>query len=94
MTFRTTDKAEGSASGLTMSAVSEGQKYDGIVKKIEDYGLFVEIEGTKLRGLCHKSEVSRVHPGLTTSDVVVADFRQQRRGYLHGAAELQRRGPC
>lgn len=57
MTFRTFDVAEGSKSSLMLSQLSEGQKLDGIVKKIEDYGLFIEIDGTKLRGLCHKSEV-------------------------------------
>lgn len=57
MTFRTTDGAESSKPGLTLSDISEGQKLDGLVKKIEDYGLFIEIDGSKLRGLCHKSEV-------------------------------------
>ena len=42
---------------LQHSDLIEGSKVDGTVKKIEDYGLFVEIEGSKLRGLCHKSEV-------------------------------------
>ncbi|KAH8099388.1 nucleic acid-binding protein [Cristinia sonorae] len=58
MTFRSADAAESSQSGLTLSELSEGDKHDGIVRKIEDYGLFIEIEGTKLRGLCHKSEIS------------------------------------
>ncbi|KAL5519222.1 RRP5 [Sanghuangporus vaninii] len=35
-----------------------GQKIVGKVKKIEDYGIFVSIEGTKLSGLCHKSEIA------------------------------------
>jgi rRNA biogenesis protein RRP5 len=35
----------------------EGEKVDGIVKRIEDYGLFIQIEDSKLSGLCHKSEV-------------------------------------
>lgn len=39
------------------SDLREGEKVDGIVKRIEEYGLFVQIEGTKLSGLCHKSEV-------------------------------------
>ncbi|THH28303.1 hypothetical protein EUX98_g5889 [Antrodiella citrinella] len=58
MTFRTTDAAEGSKVGLTLGDLSEGQKVDGIVRKIEDYGLFIEVNGSKLRGLCHKSEIS------------------------------------
>jgi rRNA biogenesis protein RRP5 len=28
-----------------------------VVKKVEDYGVFVEIKGTKISGLCHKSEL-------------------------------------
>lgn len=27
------------------------------MKKVEDYGIFIEIVGSKLSGLCHKSEV-------------------------------------
>lgn len=57
MTFRTTDSTEDSKANITLRDLSEGQKFDGIVKKIEDYGLFIEVEGTKIRGLCHKSEV-------------------------------------
>lgn len=45
-------------SGITLNDLKEGQKVDGIVKKIEEYGLFIQIEGSKLSGLCHKSQVS------------------------------------
>ncbi|TCD61307.1 rRNA bioproteinsis protein rrp5 [Steccherinum ochraceum] len=57
MTFRTTDSGP-SKSNVTLSDLTEGQKLDGVVRKIEDYGLFIELDGTKLRGLCHKSEIS------------------------------------
>ncbi|KAI0080360.1 U3 snoRNP-associated protein Rrp5 [Panus rudis PR-1116 ss-1] len=57
MTFRSSEsKAAGPS--IQITDLSEGDKVDGIVKKIEDYGLFIEIEGSKLRGLCHKSELS------------------------------------
>lgn len=58
MTFRSGDlnRAKPSSS-LSLVDLHENQKLDGRVKKIEDYGLFIEIEGSKLCGLCHKSEV-------------------------------------
>ncbi|CAL1695136.1 unnamed protein product [Somion occarium] len=57
MSFRSSD-AKASQPTLQISDLSEGAKVTGTVKKIEDYGLFIEIEGSKLRGLCHKSELS------------------------------------
>lgn len=57
MTFRSQSAKKGAQAMLQHSDLIEGSKVDGTVKKIEDYGLFVEIEGSKLRGLCHKSEV-------------------------------------
>ena len=41
----------------TLSDVTVGQKVDGVIKKVEDYGVFVEIKDTKISGLCHKSEL-------------------------------------
>jgi rRNA biogenesis protein RRP5 len=41
----------------SLSDFTIGQKVDGVVKKVEDYGVFVEIKGTKISGLCHKSEL-------------------------------------
>ena len=48
----TTDSPE-----LTYKDLQEGQMVDGRVKKVEDYGVFVTINNSKLSGLCHKSEV-------------------------------------
>lgn len=59
MTFRSGDLKRDARSQSTLADLSEGQKVDGRVKKIEDYGLFIEIAGSKLSGLCHKSEVRR-----------------------------------
>jgi rRNA biogenesis protein RRP5 len=42
---------------LTLADLHDGEKVDGRVKKVEDYGLFIEIEGSKVSGLCHKSQV-------------------------------------
>lgn len=59
MSFRSGEVGSDSKHRLTLSDLSEGQKIDGRVKKIEDYGLFIEVEGSKVSGLCHKSEVCR-----------------------------------
>lgn len=58
ITFRSGELKRNQPTKLTISDLVEGDKVDGRVKKIEDYGLFIEIEGSKLTGLCHKSEVS------------------------------------
>ncbi|KAB5588082.1 RRNA biogenesis protein RRP5 [Ceratobasidium theobromae] len=34
------------------------QKIEGRVKSVTDFGIFIEIAGTKISGLCHKSEIS------------------------------------
>jgi rRNA biogenesis protein RRP5 len=57
MTFRSESRRQDQSPVLTHSDLKEGQIVNGRVKKIEDYGLFLEIEGSKLSGLCHKSEV-------------------------------------
>lgn len=58
MTFRSGESSRSAQSSLLkMGDLVVGTKVDGTVKKVEDYGLFIEIEGSKLRGLCHKSEV-------------------------------------
>lgn len=36
---------------------TKGTRVDGIIRKVEDYGVFVQIKDTKVSGLCHKSEV-------------------------------------
>ena len=54
MTFRSESRRQDTSAALTLSDLQKGQKVNGRVKKIEDY---VEIEGSKLSGLCHKSEV-------------------------------------
>ncbi|KAJ3550610.1 hypothetical protein NM688_g5035 [Phlebia brevispora] len=64
MTFRSGESSRSGQPSLKLGDLVVGSKVDGTVKKIEDYGLFVEIEGSKLRGLCHKSEVLFILPGL------------------------------
>ncbi|KAG6834451.1 hypothetical protein C0991_004784, partial [Blastosporella zonata] len=43
-------------SHLSAGDLQIGQKVEGVVKRIENYGLFIQIENSKLTGLCHKSE--------------------------------------
>ncbi|EPQ61392.1 hypothetical protein GLOTRDRAFT_124234 [Gloeophyllum trabeum ATCC 11539] len=57
MSFRSGTMSKVSPS-ISFADLHEGQKVDGRVKKVEDYGLFIGIEGSKLTGLCHKSELS------------------------------------
>ncbi|KDQ63358.1 hypothetical protein JAAARDRAFT_694923 [Jaapia argillacea MUCL 33604] len=58
MTFRSGEQHKDDQSSVTFADLEKGQKIDGRVKKIEDYGLFIELDGSKLSGLCHKSELS------------------------------------
>ena len=58
MSFRTKPNAT-SKEPLTLRDFQEGQIAHGRVKKVEDYGLFIELDGSRVSGLCHKSEVSK-----------------------------------
>lgn len=42
---------------MSLRDFQEGQKVDGIIKKKEAFGVFVQIKDTRISGLCHKSEV-------------------------------------
>lgn len=48
---------EGKASGKSFDEIKEGEKITGVVKKIEDYGMFIKLDGYNVSGLCHKSQV-------------------------------------
>ena len=58
MTFRSGDLTRAPPDSLTFSDLREGQKVVGRVKRVEQYGVFIEIEGSKISGLCHKSQAS------------------------------------
>ena len=57
MSFRTKTNTTNKDSLLTLRDFQEGQTVHGHVKKVEDYGLFIELDDSKVSGLCHKSEV-------------------------------------
>ncbi|GAA5947174.1 hypothetical protein JCM10213_001449 [Rhodosporidiobolus nylandii] len=44
--------------GLAESGLEKGQVVAGTVKRIQDYGVFVKVDGTSVQGLCHKSKVT------------------------------------
>jgi len=71
MTFRSGDLKRDKTSSLCFADLHDGQKVDGRIKKIEDYGLFVEIEGSKLSGLCHKSEVRVFRPEIFSALIIL-----------------------
>ncbi|EEQ36536.1 hypothetical protein CLUG_00659 [Clavispora lusitaniae ATCC 42720] len=42
----------------TFDELEIGEIYDGTVKKVADYGVFVKLDGTAVDGLCHRSEIA------------------------------------
>jgi rRNA biogenesis protein RRP5 len=60
MSLRTDAKPK--AASFNLGDLQEGHIVDGIVKRIERYGVFVRIAGSNISGLCHKSEVRSVPP--------------------------------
>ncbi|KAI9436519.1 hypothetical protein BJY52DRAFT_1230456 [Lactarius psammicola] len=81
---------------LSLLDLLEGQKVKPVkarVGKVQIYGLFIGIEGTKVSGLCHKSEVYVTcilvpRPVLKNEPAV----RQQKRRHHAGSAQFLRRG--
>ena len=71
MTFRSGDLTRNASQLLTLQDLQEGQKIMGRVKRIETFGLFIEIDGSKVTGLCHKSQVCS-HPMLHYGHLIAA----------------------
>lgn len=57
MSFKSGDLSGKGTSSISLSDLKEGQKVEGTITKIEEYGLFIRIAGSKLSGLCHKTQV-------------------------------------
>ncbi|ANB11216.1 Rrp5p [Sugiyamaella lignohabitans] len=53
-----TGKDPREVSGL--GSINENDIFDGVITKVEDFGVFVKLDGTSITGLCHKSEVADV----------------------------------
>jgi len=49
---------EGKSAEKGFEDINEGDKVTGSVSRVEDYGLFIKLDGFSLSGLCHKSEVT------------------------------------
>ena len=50
---------KGAAEGAdSLASMSDGQIVEGSIRKIEAYGVYVNIKGTNLSGLCHVSEIA------------------------------------
>mgnify|MGYP002393339846 FL=1 len=45
--------------GLTLQALKVNRCYAGVVRGIKDFGIFVELNGSRLSGLCHKTKVGK-----------------------------------
>lgn len=43
---------------LADAGLEKGQIVRGVVKRIEDYGAFIRLDGLNVQGLCHKSKVT------------------------------------
>jgi ribosomal protein S1 len=57
MTLRKSTSSTKKAASLALTDFEVGQKVTATVKKVEEYGLFLKIDGSDISGLCHKSEV-------------------------------------
>lgn len=43
---------------ITWEHIEKRQKVKGFVKKIAEFGIFIQLSQSVITGLCHKSEVS------------------------------------
>jgi rRNA biogenesis protein RRP5 len=55
---------DGKASGKGIEEISERDRVTGVISRIEDFGMFIRLDGYNFSGLCHRSEVT----SLYTSD--------------------------
>lgn len=60
---------EGKSTEKGFEDINEGDKVTGSVSRVEDYGLFIKLDGFSLSGLCHKSEVT-----CTCWDILIVDI--------------------
>lgn len=60
MTMRELEVRGTLADTRALEDVQVGEQYDGTVQKVAEYGVFVRLEGTRIRGLCHRSEIAEL----------------------------------
>ena len=48
------DAKANAAKKVRWSDLEEGMSFDGRVKTVQEYGVFVRLAGSKLDGLCHR----------------------------------------
>ena len=58
------------ATSMTLSDFTKGKRVDGVVQNVTEYGVFIQVNGSDAKGLCHRSEVTCIFfggdPLLTT----------------------------
>ncbi|KAG9054803.1 rRNA biogenesis protein rrp5 [Serendipita sp. 407] len=60
-----------------LSDYTVGQRVDGVIKRIEEYGAFIQIKDTRITSLCHKSELTddaNAAPDEVLASLQVGDF--------------------
>lgn len=56
MTLRKVD-IPGDVEDINLNRIKAGLKLDGQIKHVTEYGLLIQLKGSNIVGLCHKSEV-------------------------------------
>jgi len=84
---------------LTFDEIKEGEKYGGVVTRIESYGVFVRLENSEVSGLVHLSECSDDYikslpalydPGdLVKVLVIKVDKEEKRIGFSMKASHFE-----
>lgn len=62
------------ATNVTLSDFSKGQRVDGVIQNIAEYGVFIQIKGSDIKGLCHRSELA--DPNGPSADEMLKTFKK------------------
>ena len=58
---------------LTIKDLSVGQEVKAVVTRLEEYGILLRIEESKVVGLCHRTEVCGTPTNLPLVEVFIVD---------------------
>ncbi|GAA5993423.1 hypothetical protein JCM5350_006876 [Sporobolomyces pararoseus] len=58
LTLRKSANVKETQSSITHADLKKGSVIEGVIRKIEHYGVFVKINGSNIQGLCHKTKVT------------------------------------